>query len=198
MKTIYLVRHGEKVLTIGDPPLSEVGIRQAERTGIYLQKFPIDAIYASPLLRTQQTAQQISTHTHAPVFVDKRLRERMNWGDVPNQPLREFLAEWENTSKDRTFKPLCGDSSIEAGQRLKSVIDYSIKSNHSNIILVTHGGIIVDFLRNVFSKGELDSAYKMFSSMKEEAIKECSITTLRIDDDKYIIKKIGDIEHLYS
>lgn len=197
MKTIYLVRHGEKVRTIGDPPLSKVGIKQAEHAGIYLHKFSIDAIYASPLRRTQETAQFISKHTGISFTVEKGLRERMNWGDNPSQTMDEFVNEWERSSNNRTFIPTSGDSSQKAGERLEQVIRKAIKQDHENIVLVAHGGIITDFLRNAFEEHQLEALYKDFSKLRDIAIKECSITILSVKDGKYHLKKIADIEHLY-
>lgn len=196
MKTIYLVRHGDKVRTIGDPPLSEVGIKQAVNTGIYLQQFPIDAIYTSPLRRTQETAQFISNYTGIPFTIEENLRERMNWGDNPSQTMDEFLKEWEHASNNRTFTPTSGDSSQKAGERLEEVIKNAIKQDHENIVLVAHGGIITDFLRNTFEERELDASYKDFSKIRDLAVKECSITTLSVKDGKYYLERIADTKHL--
>lgn len=66
--TIVLVRHGQtawnrKVRFRGqaDPALDEIGLKQAAATGRYLAKrWPVDAVYASPMGRAMETAKAIA------------------------------------------------------------------------------------------------------------------------------------------
>ncbi|KAA2302478.1 histidine phosphatase family protein, partial [Clostridioides difficile] len=48
----------------------------------------------------------------------------------------------------------------------------------SNIIVVTHGGLITDFLVQTFTVRELNVWYSDFIAMQNQLIPECSITTL--------------------
>lgn len=80
--TIYLLRHGdyENPLNIFHGrlpgfPLSKKGLEQAQRLGESLSKFPIAAVYASPLTRTYQTAQAIAAVHNLPVQTDDRLMD---------------------------------------------------------------------------------------------------------------------------
>lgn len=56
-KTLYIVRHAEKLIIEGesDPDLSEAGHARAAALPDALEGLPIDAIYSSPLRRTRQT-----------------------------------------------------------------------------------------------------------------------------------------------
>src|SRR5438552_18596969 len=63
---LVLVRHGEQLLTKEmsvsesiDPPLSELGERQAAAVGQRLAMMQVDAIYSSPLRRAFQTGEAI-------------------------------------------------------------------------------------------------------------------------------------------
>src|SRR5205823_8999598 len=59
MKTVmYLLRHAaaEGTDARANPPLSRLGVRQAEATRDFLAIRPIDGCYCSPLLRAYQTA----------------------------------------------------------------------------------------------------------------------------------------------
>ena len=79
--TFYLVRHGEaenNVNHIGNSVpekrkmhLTENGIRQVEETAVFLATQGIDAILASPLERTRETARIISEHTGIEVLIDE-------------------------------------------------------------------------------------------------------------------------------
>jgi len=68
MTRIVLVRHGQTVWNRehrfrgqADVELDEFGLRQAEATGRYVAaRWPVVAVYASPLRRTMQTAEAVS------------------------------------------------------------------------------------------------------------------------------------------
>lgn len=65
---IVLIRHGETAWNRetrfrgrADLPLDDFGVRQAEATGRYLvARWPVDAVYASPLQRAKQTGAAIA------------------------------------------------------------------------------------------------------------------------------------------
>ena len=82
MKTIYLVRHGQKQSHAGDPGLTEVGVQQAQETGTYLKQFPITKIISSPFKRTVETAFHIGQALDLEHHIDSLLEERMNWASA--------------------------------------------------------------------------------------------------------------------
>ena len=59
---LLLIRHGlpEKVVTTdgspADPPLSDIGLKQAELVAEYLKDVRLDRLYSSPMRRAHQTA----------------------------------------------------------------------------------------------------------------------------------------------
>jgi probable phosphoglycerate mutase len=63
---VYLIRHAQSQgntgedLTTGDPDLTEIGWEQARRLGERMKGQRLDAVYASPLRRTQETALAIA------------------------------------------------------------------------------------------------------------------------------------------
>lgn len=65
---VVLVRHGQTAWNReprfrgrADLPLDEIGLKQAEATGRYLaERWPVDAVYASPMRRAMQTAEAIA------------------------------------------------------------------------------------------------------------------------------------------
>ncbi len=66
MATLILLRHGESVWNRAnrftgwvDVSLSSAGIAQAERAGVLLQDYAIDAVFTSTLLRAQDTAYEV-------------------------------------------------------------------------------------------------------------------------------------------
>lgn len=106
---VILVRHGrstynEKGLYQGscdDSVLTETGRNSAYQTGLALREFAIDAIYTSPLKRTQQTANEIlaalsiATETLPPLRVVDNLKEisMHYWEGLPYKYVREHFPE---------------------------------------------------------------------------------------------------------
>lgn len=73
MKYVYFVRHGETASNItnvrqdGTPPLTEKGREQAAFIAQRCTKLPIEAIIASPMVRTQETAKHIAKSINLPI-----------------------------------------------------------------------------------------------------------------------------------
>ncbi len=196
-KTFYLIRHGDKVKTVGDPPLSEKGVNQAQATANYMTIHPIQQIIASPILRTQQTARYLADKLGLDIQTEPLLRERVNWGDDPEQSFDDFLAMWEKASLERDWIPPVGDSSRSAGARMQQVIE-SHQDPHEHIALITHGGIITDFVLNVFDDEELNKALPNFPTTKEDNVFECSLTIVEYDpmSKQYKLKLLACTDHL--
>ncbi len=71
--TLYLIRHAEPEVsfTQSDPPLTRLGIRQAEVTRDFLAVRPVDHCYSSPTRRAMQTAAIIAApYGLAPIPLD--------------------------------------------------------------------------------------------------------------------------------
>ncbi|HEY1600794.1 MAG TPA: histidine phosphatase family protein, partial [Pirellulales bacterium] len=107
----YLVRHGATAASAAHPvvmqglsmdsPLSEVGQRQANETGTFLAGRRIDAVYASPMVRAQQTAAAIAGPHHlTPTTIDELIEadlgswEGLSWDDIKRddaEAYRQFI-----------------------------------------------------------------------------------------------------------
>ncbi|HLD92004.1 MAG TPA: histidine phosphatase family protein [Patescibacteria group bacterium] len=198
MNTFYLIRHGQKVSEAGDPSLTELGKKQVTKTGNYLKDKNIFKIYSSTYSRTEETSEIINKILNVEIKYDDRLRERMNWGSVPNQTLEDFLQEWEYSNHHRDFKPKAGLSSLESGNKaLEVLIEINKQIENKNILIVTHGGVISDLLRNIFDSKELSRINSDFVIDKlDQLMKECSITTITHDKDKFELIEIASIKHL--
>ena len=101
---MYLVRHGERLDKIDpffvttsprpfDPPLTDVGKVQAQKTGEILRREKIDAIFVSPFLRCVQTAAGIADRvnegrtTAVPVILHAGVSELLFRKWFPTEPL---------------------------------------------------------------------------------------------------------------
>jgi broad specificity phosphatase PhoE len=165
MTVVYLVRHGQvdRRTNLTDPPLSSQGWREAMQVAAYLHARPIARVYASPLRRAQETSAPLAAALGLPVIVEPRLRERANFGDLPGQTFEEFVALWEQCSRDRDCLPPVGDSSRQAGQRVEEfVAAVHADLPHGEVVAVGHGGLIADFLLNICTPDKLTHVHPGF------------------------------------
>ncbi|GMK42835.1 phosphoglycerate mutase [Paenibacillus sp. CCS19] len=199
MRTLYLVRHGLKEKVIGDAALSDAGRLQAEATAHFLQDKSVHAIVASPLLRAKQTAAIIADALGASeVKVDHRLRERANWGDLPEQSFDQFVAMWEQCSRDPEYVPPVGDSARQAGERFAAALLEigEASPDESSIVVVTHGGVLTDFLVHYWDEMELNRWHPDFVAEQSSLISECSITQVTYDTGCFKIESFASVAHL--
>jgi broad specificity phosphatase PhoE len=194
----YLVRHAVKEKDVGDVSISAKGLEQAHMTASHFKKMPISRIFSSPLNRAKQTAHIIGKATRIPILEDTRLRERANWGDIQGQTFQEFVEMWNQCTRERDFLPPTGDSARKAGERLSScLIELSIQYPQESIVVVTHGGLITDFLVNEFSQEELDNNRPNFIIEQSNLVAECSITKIRYVANGFILFDFANITHLH-
>jgi len=131
MAIIYLVRHGKTDFIgkklCGNLPgihLNEEGREQAQKAADYLSKFPIKAIYSSPMERACETAAPLAKKLNLEVITKEFLRE-INFGDfqgkgeeIMSDPIcKQFLA----TPSMVRFPN--GESTYETQQRVGTGLD---------------------------------------------------------------------------
>lgn len=193
----YIVRHAIKEKSMGDVDITAQGIKEAEITAHHFKELNIDRIFSSPLQRAKHTARIISHFNHIPVIENSCLRERANWGDIPNQTFDEFVALWEKCTQERDYIPPQGDSARMAGDRLAFYLaDISLQYPESRSVIVTHGGLITDFLVNVIIESELQKVHPDFINVQTSLVKECSITTLSVENSHFKLIDFANTSHL--
>lgn len=70
MWVLYAIRHAEKESEGDDPPLTEEGMARAEALAARMTDVPLSAVYATDLLRTQQTVAPTAEAHGLPVRID--------------------------------------------------------------------------------------------------------------------------------
>ncbi|WP_274651104.1 histidine phosphatase family protein [Paenibacillus humicola] len=198
MATFYLVRHAEKEKAIGDVSITSAGRWQARKTACHFSRLPVSLIVTSPLRRAKETAEYIARSAKSGLEVDHRLRERANWGDLPEQSFEEFVEMWERSTRDPDYMPPVGDSAKQAGERLALVLsELAVKyGSGSSIVIVTHGGLITDFLVHAVSEDQLNLWHPSFIEAQSSLIPECSVTTLHYDRNACKIAAFASVGHL--
>jgi broad specificity phosphatase PhoE len=183
MTVVYLIQHGQKQRSPGDPALTAIGRQQAARTGRWLRGRGVHTLCTSPLRRARETAACIASATGLTAQPDARLRERLNWDG--SMPWAAFLALWARTTHDRDFAPGKEESSRQAGARLQAFLA-GLPSTSGPVAAVTHGGITTDLLRNLLGDDALPP------HLLDAGIPPCAVTAI---DDLTVIM-IASTAHL--
>ena len=160
--TFVLLRHGETPLTPQkrfsgsggtDPSLSEAGREQAERVGAALaRRGTIQAIVASPLARTRETAGIVAAHLGLEVSVEDGLRETDfgAWEGLTFAEVRERHPDDLNTwLADPEARPTGdGESFAATATRIEAARDKLVAAYAGRtVLLVTHVTPIKTFVR---------------------------------------------------
>ncbi|UIX35017.1 bifunctional RNase H/acid phosphatase [Streptomyces sp. GQFP] len=151
--TFVLLRHGETPLTPQkrfsgsggtDPSLSDVGRDQAERVAESLaRRGTIEAIIASPLTRTRQTAAAVAARLGLDVTIDEGLRETdfgawegLTFGEV-RERYPDDINAWLASPK---AEPTGGGESFAATARRMAITRDKLIAAHAGrtVLLVTH------------------------------------------------------------
>jgi probable phosphoglycerate mutase len=149
---VFLVRHGATALTAEDRfagstdvPLSDDGRRQAASLAERLKGETIDAVYASPLLRTMETARIVAApHGMVPV-PEPALREIAygHWEGLTRSEVETaFAAEYSIWEEDPfTIAPVGGESGVNVLNRALPVVRRIIEQHrHRSVLVVSHKG----------------------------------------------------------
>ncbi|MCH8345523.1 MAG: histidine phosphatase family protein [Chloroflexi bacterium] len=195
---LYLVRHaqsegnrGEYTGPDDDPPLSEVGREHARRLAERFARQKVDAVYSSPLRRTQETAGAIAGAANLKVRTLDDLRE-VDLGQAQTD-YEAFTEEDARALRDRIAKQPTWDSfpgsegSAAARRRVVGAIDRIIgECGGKRVAVVTHGGMIQTYVSHVLGL-ERDFVFYAFNA---------GITSIRAQGDRRVIWRLNDIAHL--
>ena len=127
----------------GDAPLSPLGKAQAEQTAAFLERYPIDRIYASDLPRTLQTAEPTARRTGLAIVPNPKLREIYAgaWEGMLYEELnRDFTASFHTWKTDVGHgHPEGGETVQELSARIYAEVDRILEVDRGHCIaLFTH------------------------------------------------------------
>jgi broad specificity phosphatase PhoE len=90
--TVVLVRHSEKAAPTGDPPLAAAGVERAKELARVLADANVQVIYVTEFLRTQQTAEPLTTALGVkPVVVETGAKYAAQMADLVRRHPGETL-----------------------------------------------------------------------------------------------------------
>lgn len=170
-RVIWLVRHGNRVdfatadwgetaARPHDPPLSADGVVQAREVGKRLKTEPIAHLFASPFLRTVETAAEISRELNLPVKIEDGFCEQLlpNW--FPTRP--ELLAPAELSKTFPQVDPgyqasgcfTWPETEDQMHSRTAKTIRVLLGKFDGNFLIVTHGAPLLGICRALLGREE--------------------------------------------
>ncbi|MDW0116692.1 histidine phosphatase family protein [Sporosarcina thermotolerans] len=141
-KTIYIVRHCSAEGQAANAGLTAEGIMQAEKLAAFFNEIDVDRIVTSPFVRARMTAAPIAQLKGIYYEEDSRLAERT----LSSQYLEDWLVKLEETFLDVHLKFEGGESTEEAMERARKVVDELPVG--SKVVLVTHGNLMSLLLKS--------------------------------------------------
>lgn len=151
VRTIYILRHGQTEWNVArrmqghmDSALTELGRLQVDLHGRTLARLGgVEALIASPLGRTRDTAELLNAHLSTPVRHETTLMER-DCGDWSGLTLDEIEAahpeEWRARSEDPYHhRPPGGENLVDMEARVEGFLESLVEGVERTLALVTHG-----------------------------------------------------------
>jgi broad specificity phosphatase PhoE len=203
-RELLLVRHGQSTANARgiwqgqmDFPLSEVGRKQANMAGLALSREPLDGLYSSPLSRAVETASIIRERTGfaGDVVPVEGLSERSggileghSW-DEQERRNPELAKKFLAIPEEERWALVGAETDEEVIARFGEAIA-SISARHpegSRIAIVSHGGVMRAYLRELFGPEVLPGAQRAANA---------SITRMQWDDAGPHLLEVTATTHL--
>ena len=200
MTTLIFIRHGQSVSNLlrvfagqMEFDLTELGMRQAEKVAAFLKRnFTVDAIYASDLKRTIQTATPTAELFGLEIILTPNLRERSMgiWEGKTNQEIMEQDPETYRRwlSRDGSYPEGAENPAeyrVRASMAQQTILE---ECKGKTVAVYTHAGLI-----NVLADGWKETLPEL---QDIKVFENSSITVLEFDDDgiarRVILKNYQD------
>jgi probable phosphoglycerate mutase len=199
---LLLIRHGASADSVegeafelvegqGDPPLSEVGRRQAEQLALRLAREPLDGLYVSTLRRTSQTAAPLVDRTGLTPVVDADLRE-------------VWLGEWEGgllrqkaVDRDPLFQQVMKEQrwDLVPGAESRAVFGGRLRAAVERVVATHPGGRVAVFSHGA-ALGELLAQASGAAPFAFLNVDNASISKLVVAPERWIVRGFNDTAHL--
>jgi len=197
-QVVWICRHGNRIDLVDpsweglDPHLSADGVVQAQETGARLRDEGIEHIFASPFLRTVETAYHIAEALDLSVKIEHGACEWLGPDWIPKPgffiPVDEMHRRFprvDTTYESRVF-PIFPESADALSDRCRRAAIYLADTYKSDILVVGHGASVVRL-----THGFLGQECSMSCGL-------CSLTKVIRTDGRWTLELNGDVSHLSS
>lgn len=201
MLELLLIRHGQtdysrenRFCGSIDPPLNATGLQMAEAFGVAYASFPWTAIYASPRLRTQQTAEALARRAGVPIVTEPGLAE-IAYGEWEGLRHEEVQAKWPEAytywSADVASRGTPGGETAFAVAARAAPLLEQIRSRHTDgrVLLVSHKATI-----RILVCALLGIDVRLFRDRLSQGV--ASVTKFELKKSGAQLIQLGDVAHL--
>lgn len=200
MTELILIRHGEtewnrelRFQGHVDVGLNATGLEQARRLAQRLSGEPAHRIYASDLLRAQQTAQPLGQVLGLATLSDAALREQ-SFGQVDGMRVDDIKAQhpqaWEGWLRfEEDYCMPEGETTRQFHARVMGAVGRLAAAHpHETVVVVTHGGVLDMIFRTARSLG--------LNGPRQSDIPNAGVNRVRLRGDAIDILAWADVAHL--
>ena len=200
-QTVWIARHGNRLDFVNpewfntaerpyDPPLSEDGLIQAKQLGQRLVGEGIMHIFASPFLRTVQTANQVADALDLPIKLEFGLCEWLNpaWmkTDPERLPIELLQEQFPRIDPSYTSRliPKYPETSETVVERTAETAQRLTAEFSEDMLLVGHGASVVG------------TTHGLVGGTPEVNAALCCLVKLVRQEQGWVMELNGDISHL--
>lgn len=200
-QTVWIARHGNRLDFVNpewfntalkryDPPLADDGFIQAVELAQRLRSENIRHIFASPFLRTIQTANEVARVLNLPIKLEAGLGEWHNgeWmTESPETNSPEFLEQkyplidWSYQSH---LHPRYPETKEDVDRRTAATIKRLVSQYSEDILIVGHGASVYGAARG------------LIADLCESKVALCSLTKVVRDNNDWKLEFYADTSHL--
>lgn len=188
---IYLMRHGQTTGDIEDrfggdyeDHLTDLGRNQAKELAQKLFDLKIEKIFYSPRIRAVETAEIVNQIVNIPIEIEDDLRERNAYGILTGE-IKSVAKEKHPELIEALKDPKATISGAEEyglfKNRVINIFNKIAGCELDTIGIITHGGLISCFLREVIGR-------------ERKNLADCALIELEYNDGKFVIIKSDGLE----
>ncbi len=201
-QNIWICRHGNRIDFVNprwseenphmsdNPHLSDDGIIQAQETGRHLRGKGIRHIFASPFLRTIQTAHYIAEELDLQVHIEHGACEWLNPEWFQNSPQHQHLKNIQQqfprvtADYESQINPSYPESDHQATQRGAQTIQKLAALYSNDFLVVGHGHSV-----HAMANGLIEEDAHIIGGL-------CALIKISRQEERYTLELNGDSSHL--
>ena len=202
MTTLLLIRHGQSEANLSrvfagnyDAPLTELGLRQAEKTAEFItENYKVDCVYASDLIRAFETGKTVANALNLPITPNDGLREIRagKWEALPfDDIVIKFPEEYKKWKEDIGHSSCPnGETVKELAERVMATLTAIAEENDGKTVVIATHATPIRVSQTLIEHGNLEPMQDI------GWVSNASVTEIICNSGKWTLGKVGQDSHL--
>lgn len=207
-ETFWVVRHGSRIDFVNpywhrtaerrdDPPLSTVGVKQAEHLGRRLKEEKVDMLFSSPFLRCVETAATVAEILDLPIHLEWGLSEWLNpqwfedWPEILGIDVLHKLYPRINPHYKTRVMPKYPEFPEDLCVRMQRVTDILVRDFGESLLVVGHGATVLGTTARLLRQ-PMEQVHRQLIP----EVPYCSLVKLARHPENWRIELQADTSHL--